>query len=130
MFDLNKFIDLSSSLDSLGLVWRPEIGDEICLRSEASPDVSNRVSILVDPQGQTPRELRNQFIWLPTVEQFVHQFEARQAMIHHVGMDEKLSWVAVIKTSSGLIESEARSMRILLGKAMKRLLSGGGEALH
>jgi len=108
------------------LVWLPELGDEVCVRDQTS-----KVSILVDPQGQTPRELRNQFIWLPTVEQLIQQFEARQAMIHHVGMDDKLSWVAVIKTDKGVIESEARSMRTLFGEALKNLLSGGVvDALH
>lgn len=115
----NEFIRISVELDRVGLVWNPEIGDEISLRNEIE-----RVSILVDPQGLTPKELRQRFIWLPTVEQLVEQFEARQAMIYHVGVTNSLEYEAVIRSAQGIVETAATSLRLAFGKALQELIIG------
>jgi len=120
MAEATKVIDISRSLDELGLIWHPEVGDEISKRKDLSS-----VSILVDPQGLTPGQLRDEYLWLPNVEQLVNQFEARQALIQHVGINEQLAYEAVIHTQLGVIEARARSLRIVFGKALRNLLVGG-----
>jgi len=117
--DYQNFISTSRVLDLSGLRWNPEIGDEI-----ASRDDYETISILVDPQGLTPGELRETYLWLPSVEQLVSQFEARQAFIQHVGLNEKLLYSAIIEISGRKIESEARSLRMVFGKALEHLLCG------
>lgn len=112
-----EIINVSVELDRAGLVWHPEIGDEIVERSELT-----RVSILVDPHGMTPRQLRESFLWLPTVEQLVLQFEARQAMIYHAGVTQTFSYETVIRTSFGVIEASASSLRLAFGRALQQLL--------
>jgi len=113
----STFISLSLELEHSGLVWYPEIGDEVSERTELE-----RVSILVDPQGLTPSELRDSFLWLPTVEQLVEQFEARQAFIYHAGITEGLSYEAVIRSGVGVIQTEANSLRLAFGQALQELL--------
>jgi hypothetical protein len=112
------FLQLSSDLDRVGLVWHPEIGDEV-----ASRTCLEEVSIFVDPQGLTPKELRTHFLWLPNVEQLVHQFEARQAVIYHAGLNESFTYETVIKTANGVIESAGSSLRLAFGYALFRLLN-------
>lgn len=112
------FIRLSLRLDQSGLVWCPEIGDEVSERTEPT-----KVSILVDPQGLTPKDLREHFVWLPTTEQLVTQFEARQAFIYHAGITEQLAYEAVIKSAIGVIETQANSLRLAFGKALELLLT-------
>lgn len=123
----SNFIVLSIDLDKSGLVWCPEIGDEISVRED--PEL---VSILVDPKGMSPSQLRKQFIWLPTVEQLVMQFEARQALLFHAGLNSALSYEAVIKTTVGMIEAQAATLRLAFGKVLHALLTGQAEdsALH
>lgn len=117
---------VSLDLDKSGLVWHPEIGDEVTERSDLA-----KVSILVDPQGLTPRELRENFVWLPTVEQFVHQFEARQALVYHAGVTTTLAYEAVIRTSGGVIEATAASLRLAFGRALQKLLTNViSEPMH
>ena len=117
---------VSLDLDTSGLVWHPEIGDEVTERSDLA-----KVSILVDPQGLTPRELRENFVWLPTVEQFVHQFEARQALVYHAGVTTSLAYEAVIRTSGGVIEATAASLRLAFGRALQKLLKNVvSEPMH
>lgn len=123
------FITLAEDLETAGLVWQPEIGDEI------SPRVNKKVvSILVDPHGMTPLELRNNYLWLPNAEQIVHQLEARQAILYHAGLElseSKLGYKTVVRSSLGLIESYAESFRASLGLALRDLLKGAGiEPLH
>ena len=79
---LPPFINVAEDLELAGLIWRPEIGDEISNRHEPGA-----VSVLVDPQGMTPTELRSVYLWLPTVEQMVLQFEVRQAILFHAGVE-------------------------------------------
>lgn len=117
---------VSLDLDKSGLVWHPEIGDEVTERSDLA-----KVSILVDPQGLTPRQLRENFVWLPTVEQFVHQFEARQALVYHAGVTTSLAYEAVIRTSGGVIEATAASLRLAFGRALQKLLTNMvSEPMH
>ena len=113
-----ELIDVSNDLDQAGLVWNPEIGDEVVDRAQLE-----RISILVDPLGLTPDELRESYLWLPTVEQMVYQFEARQAFLYHAGVTNSLSYEAVIKSSSGIIEATAHSLRVAIGQALTELLT-------
>lgn len=112
-----EFIHVSIGLDRAGLVWYPEIGDEVSIREEPE-----RISILVDPHGLTPGDLRRQFVWLPSTEQLVTQFEARQALIYHAGVGTGLTYEAVIKTTLGTIETRASSLRLAFGKALSEIL--------
>ena len=109
---------LAFKLDGSGLVWHPEIGDEIADRNDL-----DLVSILVDPHGLTPSELRKMFLWLPTVEQLVEQFEARQAIIYHAGLNEKFQYEAVIHSASGVIEATAVTLRIAFASALLNILA-------
>lgn len=119
------FIGLSLELDRSGLIWHPEIGDEISIRDDLE-----RVSILVDPQGLTPKELRQQFLWLPNTEQIVQQLEARQALIYHAGINETFIYEAVVKTIDRVIETSAMNLRLAFGLALQEILTSGGEHLH
>jgi hypothetical protein len=116
----DKFIFIAQDLETAGLFWHPEVGDEVTDRSLRNP-----VSILVDPQGLTPDELRSNFIWLPTVEQMIHQCEARQAVLFHAGFEitgKVCGYKTVIQAPAGHIESCAESFRISLGLALRGLL--------
>ncbi len=122
----SDFIPISFDLDRSGLVWHPEIGDEVTERTNVE-----RVSILVDPQGMKPSELRATFVWLPTVEQLVQQLEARQALIYHAGVNQTLLYEAVIRTSFGVIETKAASLRSAFGQALRDvLLKSSKEVVH
>jgi hypothetical protein len=117
-----EFIHLSLELDRSGLVWHPEIGDEI------SPKPTlEKVSILVDPYGLSPKELRNQYLWLPTLEQLVEQLEAREAMIFHAGVTKTFSYEAVVKTGTGVVEKTAPDLRFAFAKVLKEILANSGQ---
>ena len=113
-----EFIVLSYELEDSGLIWHPEIGDEVCARAD-----DQQVSIFVSPQGLTPSELRESFLWLPTLEQLVVQIEAREALLFHAGVSDSFKYETVVKTSAGVIETEAQSLRIAVGKALNSLLN-------
>ena len=113
-------IVVAEDLEEAGLVWQPEIGDEISDRR-----VKKEISILVDPRGMTPRELRAMYLWLPTVEQLVEQVEARQAVLCHLGIElteEDLCYRTILKAKNKQIETKGESMRISLGGALRDLL--------
>ena len=113
-----QFIEVSCDLEKSGLVWHPEIGDEVAAR-----DKPTRVSILIDPGGMSLGELRDNFIWLPTVEQIVMQLEAREALIYHVGINRNFCYEAVIKTVHGaVIEAAAATIRLAFGNVLKDLI--------
>ena len=117
-----SFLPVAECLERVGLVWQPEIGDEISQRKEPT-----LISILVDPQGMTPKELRENFIWLPTVEQLVFQVEARQAILFHAGLeltDSTMYYKTVIQATERMIEAKAESLRAALGLAVRDLLTG------
>ena len=120
------FIPISIELEATGLVWHPAIGDEVLNREE-----QRKVSILVDPQGLTPKELRENFVWLPTVEQLVTQLEARQALIYHAGMTAQMSYEAVVRTVFGVVEAQAASLREVFGLALRDILmKDSHQAIH
>ena len=119
-----KFIYVAQDLETAGLFWHPEVGDEVTDRN-----LKNPVSILVDPQGLTPEELRSSFLWLPTVEQMIYQCEARQAVLFHAGFEMNsisCGYKTVIQAPVGHIESCAESFRISLGLALRGLLMSDG----
>jgi len=115
-----SFLEIAEDLELAGLIWKPEIGDEIAERARKSV-----ISILVDPQGLTPDELRAVYLWLPTVEQMVVQFEARQAILCHAGLelsDHSIAYRTVIKAPVGQFECQAASLRSSMGMALRNLL--------
>lgn len=111
------FISTSISLDRAGLRWEPEIGDEVTER-----EALDRVAILVDPQGHSPEQLRDSFIWLPTVEQLIDQIALRGGAIYHVGLADDMVYEAVVKTPNGVIEVQSPNLRIALGQTLIQLL--------
>lgn len=114
------FLSIAEELELAGLVWKPEIGDEICFRQK-----KETISVLVDPQGLTPSELRATYLWLPTVEQMVWQFEARSAILEHTGLElspKDICYKTIIKSSFGEIHSKAVSLRASVGLALRSLL--------
>jgi len=120
----DKFIYVAQDLEIAGLFWHPEVGDEVTDR-----DLKNPVSILVDPQGLSPEELRSSFLWLPTVEQMIYQCEARQAVLFHAGFEmssRSCGYKTVIQAPVGHIERCAESFRISLGLALRNLLMSDG----
>lgn len=122
------FFSIACELEEAGLIWQPEIGDEISMRNEP-----RSISILVDPEGMSPRELRSSYLWLPNAEQLVFQFEVRQAVLFHLGLElseHSLAYKAVIQTQKGMIESFADTMRSALGLSLLDLLNGSSRAVH
>lgn len=120
----DSLIPLALDLEEAGLLWNPEIGDEV-----ADRDFQHPVAILVDPQGMTPDDLRASFLWLPTVEQLLMQFEARQAVLFHAGLecsDTNFCYKTVIQSSCGHIECKGESFRASLALALKGLLIADG----
>ena len=116
----DQFIYVAHDLEAAGLCWKPEIGDEVADREGKHP-----IAILVDPQGMSPEELRSCFVWLPTVEQMLTQFEARQAVLFHAGFelkDNQMCYKTVIQASNAHIESKGVSFRLALGLALRGLL--------
>jgi hypothetical protein len=116
----DRLILIAQDLEVAGLFWHPEVGDEVTDRQLRNP-----VSILVDPQGLTPDELRSTFLWLPTVEQMIYQCEARQAVLFHAGWEmstKTCGYKTVIQAPVGHIESCAESFRLSLGLALRDLL--------
>jgi hypothetical protein len=119
-----RLIPLALDLEDAGLLWHPEIGDEVADRELRHP-----VAILVDPQGMTADDLRASFLWLPTVEQLLMQFEARQAVLFHAGFecdDNNVCYKTVIQSNCGHIECKGESFRISLALALRGLLIADG----
>jgi hypothetical protein len=115
-----RIIYLAHDLEAAGLLWNPEVGDEVADREGKHP-----VAILVDPQGMSPDELRAAFLWLPTVEQMLMQFEARQAVLFHAGFecnDNQFGYKTIIQSGKGHIESRGESFRVALAIALRGLL--------
>ena len=124
---ISRFLEIAEDLEGAGLLWRPEVGDEI-----ADRDKRSMVSILVDPHGMTPRELRSAYLWLPTVEQMLIQFEARKAILFHAGFEiteRQYYYKTVIQAPCGHIESKADSFRNSLGIALRDLLITDGNQI-
>ncbi len=123
------FLQLAEDLELAGLIWQPEIGDEIAERLK-----KEQVSILVDPQGMSPDELRFTYIWLPTVEQMVWQFEARQTILCHTGLelsDTNFCYKTVLQSPTQQFETSGSSLRLSMGFALRNLLlSSKAESVH
>ncbi len=123
------FLEVAQDLELAGLIWQPEIGDEVSYRESL-----DRVSILVDPEGMTPAELRSTYIWLPTLEQMVLQCEARQAILYHAGLelnDTEIHYRTVIQGPRGHIETTAFTLRVSMGLALRGLLlAKNPEGVH
>ena len=114
--NIGTFIPIAAELDIAGLLWQPEIGDEVSTR--VNPE---HISILVDPQGLRPDELREIYVWLPSVEQMVFQIEARQALLFHAGLEmdpDSFGFKAIIRAREGQIEHSAESLRTALGLSL------------
>jgi hypothetical protein len=123
----DRLIHVAQDLEVAGLFWHPEVGDEVFERDGSSP-----IAILVDPQGMSPDDLRASYLWLPTVEQMIMQFEARQAVIFHAGLEMNSSHICyktVIQSSCGHIESRGESFRVSLGLALRDLLIGDAPTI-
>ena len=114
------FLTVAENLEDAGLLWLPEIGDEVTPR-----DTREFVSILVDPAGMPIKDLRATYLWLPNVDQIVRQFEARSSILLHAGLevDESvIRYKSIIQAKDGNIEAEGNSLRICLGMALHTLL--------
>ena len=121
-----NFITLSVALEESGLLWQPEIGDEVVARED-----QEKVSILVSPQGLTPTQLRESFVWLPSVEQLILQIEARQAMLFHAGISRTFDYETVIRATAGLFEARGKSLRTSVGRAFHSFLTSmRSEPVH
>lgn len=117
---VQKFLQVAADLEVAGLLWHPEVGDEVLDRQ-----ARDNVSILVDPQGLTPTELREAYLWLPTVEQMLFQCEARKAVLFHAGTELStisICYKTIIQTPAGCFESKGESFRESLGIALRNLL--------
>ncbi|MDZ4785212.1 MAG: hypothetical protein SGJ02_03950 [bacterium] len=117
----SPFIAVAEELDYAGLCWYPEIGDEVSSREDLG-----HISILVDPNGMSTKELRETYLWLPTVEQLVWQIEARQGILFHAGLEMTkgaLNYKTVIQAQLGVIESLGNSLRSSVGIALKELIT-------
>lgn len=122
---LISFLQVAHDLETAGLLWQPEIGDEISQRS--APEV---VSILIDPQGMTPSVLRETYVWLPTVEQLVNQLEARKAILFHAGLginERALAYKTVVQVGRGQVEATGDTLRDAIGSALRELLIREGR---
>lgn len=123
-----NFVTIAWDLESAGLSWNPEIGDEVSVREEPA-----RVSILVDPAALSVRVLRDTYLWLPTLEQLVQQLEARQAVLHHAGFqisETEMFYRAVIHSPQGQIEGTGFTLRSALGVSLRDLLRIDTDHIH
>ena len=116
--DVVNLISLASRLESAGLSWEPEIGDEVIDKLDRK-----KVGILVDPQGLSLDDLRQSFLWVPNIEQLILEIENRNAIIFHAGSSASHDYDVVLKTVSGLIKGEGSDFRLALGDALENLLS-------
>ena len=122
------FVSIAAYLDCAGLMWQPEVGDEITRRDEPGD-----ISILFDSQGLTPRQLRQVYLWLPSLDQLVEQIEARQAILAHAGLqvtESGMYYKTVVEvaapgaTKKERIEGSGDSLRSAMGIALRRILLG------
>lgn len=126
--DVSTLLQMAANLEDAGLIWNPEIGDEVTPRKTLNP-----LSILIDPQGMTPVELRDFYLWLPTVEQMVQQIEARQAMLFHAGLElssDSLLYKTVVQARGNHFEACGETLRTSLGRSLCELLVNGVGEVH
>lgn len=124
-----SFLPIALELEDAGLVWVPEIGDEVANRDEPED-----ISILVDTKKIRTDELREMFIWLPRVEQLVKQVELRQAILTHAGLElneAHMYYKAIIaKNKYGEIEGLDQSLRGAVAKSLRDFLIIDTNILH
>ncbi|MCB0336300.1 MAG: hypothetical protein KDD62_08335 [Bdellovibrionales bacterium] len=122
------FYTIAIDLEHAGLIWQPEIGDEVARR-----EMPEDTAILVDPMGMGPRDLRQVFVWLPTIEQLVMQLESRQAILFHAGLElseAAMQYKAVIQSPNGSIEVMASDLRAAVGISLRDLLLLESDSVH
>lgn len=126
--EIRNYSNIAFDLESAGLYWTPMIGDEICKR-----EYPEDISLLVNSATLTPEELRNIYIWRPSVEQIVFQLEARQAVLKHAGLDlstSAIEYLTIIETNVGEVISRARSLRSALALSLKEFLAYSSNGTH
>ena len=126
--NIERFLNIAIGLDQAGLIWRPEVGDEVSDRRDPE-----NISILVNPNQAKAEELRSIYLWLPTLEQMVFQLEARQAILFHAGLElttEAMRYKAVLQSPVGPIESEAESLRTAIGISLLELVKANKKSCH
>lgn len=122
------FYRIAGDLEDAGLIWQPEIGDEVSEKKRPE-----RISVLVDPQGMSPDQLRLVYLWLPTVEQLVVQLEARQAILFHAGLEiseQRYCYRTVVRAPVGQFEGAALTLRSAIALALRDLLLTGNNAIN
>ena len=122
------FTVISFGLEEAGLIWQPAFGDEVVVRKEPV-----RVSVLVDSAGLTPEELREIYIWRPSVEQMILQVEVRQAILKHSGLElseKAIQYLTILETHYGKIESRASSLRDSIGLSLRDFLLLSSSPIH
>ena len=115
-----NFLSIAQTLENVGLLWQPEVGDEVSLREKG--DI---VSILVDKTKFSINKLRSTYIWLPNIEQIISQIEARQSFLLHAGLaidENKICYRTIVQAPETNIQAEADNLRCSLGIALKDLL--------
>ena len=115
-----KFTNISIELEQAGLLWIPTFGDEICKRKEPV-----EVSVLVNSAGMHPEDLKEIYIWRPTLEQLIYQLEIRQAILKHAGLElseKSIGYISVIETKVGEIKTKAETLRDALGLTLRDYL--------
>jgi hypothetical protein len=125
-----EFVTVAVDLDNAGLMWQPEVGDEITRR-----DDPGATSILFDPQGLTHRQLRQIYLWLPSLDQLVLQFEARQVILSHAGLEvtesgmcyKTVLQVNYQRIAQSTIEATGETLRTAMGVALQKILVGQRE---
>ncbi len=117
----NNFLILAKELETIGLKWIPEVGDEVLLRGLQD----NRISILIDSNGMTLYELRENYIWVPTIEQLMREIEHRGGVLFHAGAvinDKNIKYEVVIQTLQDIIKVTNDSLREALALSLKKLI--------
>lgn len=126
--NVRHLLNVSEDLEIAGLIWKPEVGDEVTEKKNR-----DLISVFVDPQGLSMEELRASFLWIPTVEQMIHQLEARQAILFHAGLElteTNLCYKTIIQSQLGPIETKAESLRVSVGLALRDLLLSDSGSIH
>ncbi len=121
--DVEKFLSTAMDLDFAGLIWEPEIGDEVAQRN-----APQNISILIDPEGMALAELRSTYVWLPNTEQIIAQLEAKQAVLFHAGLeleDSTTCYKTFIQTPIGPIQSKATTLRTAMALSLLQVIAGG-----
>lgn len=124
-------VEVAEGLEQAGLLWNPQVGDEVTDREEHS-----KVSVLINECRMSPGELRSTYLWLPTIEQMIAQCEMRQAVLFHAGLElseELLAYKIVVQRAGEAFENIAETFRVALGGALREVIeasSSKNKAVH